>query len=142
MKKNNDVMVKVTPVRKKRGERAEDEVLHPQLPIKKSIADEVLHLQVPLRKSINHGTAYIEVPIITSPMQHDFVFKKEVTAVKESSYDRYLRDMKKYIDTLKKMDQKDAEKISRESLIRTGVLDHKGKQKEQICTGGMYVGRH
>lgn len=142
MKKNNDVMVKVKPVRKKRGERAEDEVLRPQLPIKKAIADEVLQLQVPIRKTIKHETAYVQMPIVTSPIQHDFVFKNEVIEVKESSYERYLKDMQKYIDTLKKMDQKDAEKISRESLIRTGVLDHKGKQKEQICTGGMYVGRH
>ena len=47
--------------------------------------------------------------------------------------------MQQYLEKLKKNPNKEE---SKRSLIRTGVLDANGRRKEQICTGGYYVGKH
>ncbi len=43
-----------------------------------------------------------------------------------------------YLKKLDAMEENEAKKIARETLIRTGVLDSNGNPKEQIVTGDFF----
>lgn len=61
-----------------------------------------------------------------------------MTRLREKNVEAYVEGMQKYLEKVKKMDKEESLSL----LIRGGVLDENGNQKEQICNGGMYVGKH
>ncbi|WP_044973781.1 hypothetical protein [Ruminococcus sp. HUN007] len=54
------------------------------------------------------------------------------------THEEYIRGMQEYIDKLRTMDREEAKKISKEALIKAGVLDENGNAKENIVTGDFF----
>ena len=61
-----------------------------------------------------------------------------MVATTRPSHEEFAKSVKKYIDSLKAMDPEKARQISRETLIKTGVLDENGNTKETIVTGDFF----
>lgn len=58
--------------------------------------------------------------------------------IKRPTHEEYIRGMQEYINKLRTMDREEAKKISKETLIKTGVLDENGNAKENIVTGDFF----
>ena len=54
------------------------------------------------------------------------------------THEEYIRGMQEYIDKLRTMDREEAKKISKEALIKAGVLDENENAKENIVTGDFF----
>lgn len=54
-------------------------------------------------------------------------------AVYNKQHNENIEEMRRYINSFKKLDRSQAEKKARESLIRSGVLNQDGTTKKQIC---------
>ena len=54
------------------------------------------------------------------------------------THEEYIRGMREYIEKLRTMDREEAKKVSKEALIKAGVLDENGIPKETIVTGNFF----
>lgn len=54
------------------------------------------------------------------------------------SHEEYIRGMQEYTKKLMEMDREQAKKISKETLIKAGILDENGNAKENIVTGDFF----
>jgi hypothetical protein len=54
------------------------------------------------------------------------------------THEEYIRGMQEYIEKLRTMDREEAKKVSKEALIKAGVLDENGNAKENIVTGDFF----
>lgn len=54
------------------------------------------------------------------------------------SIDELMKSVNDYIQEFKSMDKEEANKIAKETLIETGVLDENGKPKDTIVTGDFF----
>lgn len=59
-------------------------------------------------------------------------------ATTRPSHEEFAKSVKEYIKSLKAMDPEKAKQISRDTLIKTGVLDENGNTKETIVTGDFF----
>ena len=57
---------------------------------------------------------------------------------KRPSIDELMKSVNDYIQEFKSMDKEEANKIAKETLIETGVLDENGKPKDTIVTGDFF----
>lgn len=61
-----------------------------------------------------------------------------MTTTVRPTNDEIRQSINDYIRELDAMDEDEAKKVARETLIRTGVLDANGRPKPQIVTGDFF----
>jgi len=86
------------------------------------------------------GKKSIDWNMFTSPMLRGGSVEEYMNEMREDRPTPYemAEGMRQYLEELKKNPSKEK---CMQDLIRTGVLDQNGCPKEQICTGGYYLGR-
>ena len=69
------------------------------------------------------------------------VFSDPILEKYEPETLEYLKSMKKYIDDLRKMPEEDAQKIAKENLVKSGIMQENGEFTEEFsCLSLIFKG--